>query len=132
MGYGDRMSLLDHPSRARSQPHADQPAAPLWHAHRLLVAHGLSVARVISVDVDSVLYVARDGRARTAWLTVTHGFVSVCDVPGFERRCRRRLDPHRPPQQMRRRTRRSDAHLERRRDRPASVPGASPLPAAKT
>ncbi|MDO8189282.1 hypothetical protein Q5424_25980 [Conexibacter sp. JD483] len=76
------MSLLDRPRPALTQ-FADQPAAPLRHAHRLLVAHGLPVARVISVDVDSVLYVARDGAARTAWLTVTHGFVSVCDVPGF-------------------------------------------------
>ncbi len=77
------MSLLDRPRPALTQL-ADQPAAPLWHAHRLLVAHGLPVARVISVDVDSVLYLARDGGARTAWLTVTHGFVSVCDVPGFQ------------------------------------------------
>ncbi len=77
------MSLLDHRPRPVLTTLADQPAAPLWHAHRLLVAHGLPVAKVISVDVDSVLYVARDGHARTAWLTVTHGFVSVCDVPGF-------------------------------------------------
>lgn len=77
------MSLLDRPVAALAQPHA-QPSAPRWHAHRLLVAHGLPVARVISVDVDSVLYVARDGSARTAWLTVTHGFVSICDQAGFE------------------------------------------------
>ena len=76
------MSLLDRTRPGLAQL-ADQPAAPLWHAHRLLVAHGLPVARVISVDVDSVLYVARDGVARTAWLTVTHGFVSVRDVAGF-------------------------------------------------
>jgi hypothetical protein len=76
------MSLLDRPRPALTQL-ADQPAAPLWHAHRLLVAHGLPVRRVVSVDVDSVLYVARDGAARTAWLTVTHGFVTVCDVAGF-------------------------------------------------
>lgn len=76
------MSLLDRPRSVLVQPH-DQPAAPLWHAHRLLVAHGLPVARVVTVDVDSVLYVARDGSARTAWLTVTHGFVSVRDEPGF-------------------------------------------------
>jgi len=76
------MSLLDRPRSALALPH-DQPSEPFWHAHRLLVAHGLSVARVVTVDVDSVLYVARDGSARTAWLTVTHGFVTVSDEAGF-------------------------------------------------
>jgi hypothetical protein len=81
-GYWVAMSLLDTPSPALALPHG-QPSAPFWHAHRLLVAHGLPVARVVTVDVDSVLYVARDGSARTAWLTVTHGFVSICDELGF-------------------------------------------------
>lgn len=53
------------------------------HARRLLSHGGLSIAEVIRVDVDSVLYVDRAGRPRTAWLRFAAGDLVIEDEPGF-------------------------------------------------
>jgi hypothetical protein len=54
------------------------------HARTLLERHGISVARVVAVDVDSVLYVDTAGEARTAWLLLGDDLrLTVRDEPGF-------------------------------------------------
>jgi hypothetical protein len=54
------------------------------HAHRLLASSGLRVSKVISVDVDSVLYVDVFGAAHTAWLCPRpNGGLIVRDQHGF-------------------------------------------------
>jgi hypothetical protein len=58
------------------------PVATL-HARRLLRSQGLPVRDVISVDVDSVLYVSPTGMARTAWLRVDDAGLVIRDEPGF-------------------------------------------------
>ena len=58
------------------------PVAAL-HAQRLLRSQGLPVRDVISVDVDSVLYVSPTGMARTAWLRVDAAGLVIRDEPGF-------------------------------------------------
>jgi hypothetical protein len=61
----------------------DGPVEARDHARRLLTLHGLEIDRVILVDVDSVLYVDRDGRARTAWLRLERDELIIRDEPGF-------------------------------------------------
>jgi len=67
------LAELDRPARADA----------VLHARRLLESQGLSVRQIVSVDVDSVLYVSRAGGARTAWLQVSPSGLIVRDEPGF-------------------------------------------------
>lgn len=53
------------------------------HACRLLRDHGVEIARVVRVDIDSVLYIDPAGRARTAWLHVHGTDLVVYDEAGF-------------------------------------------------
>lgn len=59
------------------------PPVAALHAQRLLRSQGLPVRDVISVDVDSVLYVNPAGKARTAWLRVDDAGLVIRDEPGF-------------------------------------------------
>jgi hypothetical protein len=77
------MSLLVRPRYPASGSLQDLAPQHL-HARQLLAAHDLPVARVVAVDVDAILYVSSDNQARTAWLTVRHGFVTISDRPGFQ------------------------------------------------
>lgn len=62
---------------------ADSQREAHEHARRLLRAQGVEVARVVSVDVDSVLYVDPAGRPRTAWLHFEGRDLVVYDESGF-------------------------------------------------
>lgn len=53
------------------------------HARRLLAHQGLPVDEVVRVDADSVLYVSRAGRPRTAWLQLDRAALVIHDEPGF-------------------------------------------------
>lgn len=53
------------------------------HARRLLRRMGLQIQQVVLVDADSVLYVDRSGRPRTAWWHAGEREVVVHDEPGF-------------------------------------------------
>jgi hypothetical protein len=56
------------------------------HAKDLLDTNECSCSRVISVDIDSVLYLDEFGRPFTAWLTVDaeDETVTIWSEPGFK------------------------------------------------
>jgi hypothetical protein len=53
------------------------------HARRLLSHSGLRISEVVRVDVDSVLYIDPDQRARTAWVRIDADQLVIQDEPGF-------------------------------------------------
>jgi hypothetical protein len=50
----------------------------------MLVESGSPCERVISVDADSILWVATDGVPHTTWLAYRWESLHVCDVSGFQ------------------------------------------------